>query len=127
MPGGGRSICQQQRAKRIAGLVVILSTIWTAPGVGLVHGFGSGTPGWLRHLQVFSDCVTSQTYNPLPIPASAVPAAHAVAPMMNYTDASNVDGLSPPLFALAGRDVDFSLRVTGDAATLPRQACAGAP
>ena len=45
--------------------------------------------------------------------------AYAVAPTLNYTDASNADGLSPPLFAMAGRNVDFSLRISGTTAVVP--------
>ncbi len=63
-----------------------------------------------------------QTYNPLPIPATALPVACAVTTTLNYTDASNADGLSPPLFAMAGRNVDFSLRITGTATQVPRSA-----
>jgi hypothetical protein len=78
----------------------------------------------LHHFESLTFRLHTQTYNPLPIPSNAQPAAYAITPMLNYTDVSNADGLTPPLFALAGRNVDFSLRLTGDAAALPRQACA---
>ena len=51
----------------------------------------------------------------MPIAATKVPVAFNVSPCLNYSNINTVtDGLNGPLFALAGRTLDFDLRFTGE-------------